>query len=449
MKKIFTLQTLTLVVSMLIASLSVHAEEDKDTTIVVPETGYMVIKPSRNFTGPAGIIVCSINGSSNASSTGITFNQFRLNEVVMAGSTNSSSGLFLIAQPGEYTLTLTDAEVTGKIFSTITYWVDENTQAYKKNCQLYKFVNTPGRVGFERDAKYASDNYQYCDLGAGEHVYLPLNETIVTKCASLLETTVADLDFIPWDGPWKNVPTLADVQSPLLESLAGQWQFTASNNGTEDATVKGLYHPGTDTFSFTATVDGASLSCHTDCLYKSAAGNEYPADWKMVVEENDQNQYRIGWVLTKEQPTFSREFLEPKENYLENGFYYWGDGVTDSHRYVYLLTENEDASAYVATTFWSPWVETGTTEYSLSSTEQNSRKFYAIVAASQPFADSVGYIEIWASPKVERVDITGISLTPNLSPNGEGSGYYNLWGQRVEKPQKGVYIVNGRKVFFK
>ncbi len=202
---------LALVASMLFFPLCTQAEEDKDTTVVVPETGYMAIKPSRNFTGPAGIIVCSINGSSNASSTGITFNKYHLNEVVMGSSTNSSSGLFLIAKPGEYTLTLTDAAVTGKIFSTITYWVDENTQAYKKNCQLYKFVNTAGHVGFERDSKYASDNYQYCDLGAGEHVYLPLNATIVEKCASLLETTAAELSFIPWEGPWKNVPTISDV----------------------------------------------------------------------------------------------------------------------------------------------------------------------------------------------------------------------------------------------
>ncbi len=44
---------------------------------------------------------------------------------------------------------------------------------------------------------------------------------------------------------------------------------------------------------------------------------------------------------------------------------------------------------------------------------------------------------------------TGIeSLTPTNS-NGEGSGYYNLSGQRVSKPTKGLYIVNGKKIFVK
>ncbi len=44
-------------------------------------------------------------------------------------------------------------------------------------------------------------------------------------------------------------------------------------------------------------------------------------------------------------------------------------------------------------------------------------------------------------------DVTGIeSLTPDPSPKGEGSEYYNLNGQRVAQPAKGLYIVNGRKV---
>ena len=47
-------------------------------------------------------------------------------------------------------------------------------------------------------------------------------------------------------------------------------------------------------------------------------------------------------------------------------------------------------------------------------------------------------------------DVTGIeSLTSNPSPKGEGSEYYNLAGQRVAQPAKGLYIVNGKKVIIK
>lgn len=44
-------------------------------------------------------------------------------------------------------------------------------------------------------------------------------------------------------------------------------------------------------------------------------------------------------------------------------------------------------------------------------------------------------------------ETTGIqSLTPDPSPKGEGSGYYNLAGQKVGKGYKGIVIVRGKKV---
>ena len=47
-------------------------------------------------------------------------------------------------------------------------------------------------------------------------------------------------------------------------------------------------------------------------------------------------------------------------------------------------------------------------------------------------------------------DATSIkSLTPDPSPNGEGSEYYDLQGRRVAQPMKGLYIVNGKKVVIK
>jgi len=225
--------------------------------------------------------------------------------------------------------------------------------------------------------------------------------------------------------------------------MAGNWQFTASNNGKEVA--PGIYSAGTDQFSFTATAaaDGQSLDCHADCLYKSKQGNEYPADWRLVVEENAEGQHRIGWVLTKEQPAFTREFEEPQDSYLENGFFYWGSG-SEAHHYIYLLTENEDASAYVATTFWSDWSSADTQEYSIRSTEYNAQKLYAIVAAAKPYANSIGYLEIWASIKLKRGSAAGISGV--RANNNEHAVIYSLQGVRRSQLQRGLNIVNGRKV---
>ena len=245
--KIFTsMKALTLAVGMLLVpSLATAQEADKDTTVVIPETGYLAVHPSRNFTGPKGVVVCSMFGSN---SSGLSFTSYGLDTVVVSSTTNSSSGLFLIAKPGTYTLTLTDAAVTGKINTTSVSWQETAGQAYKKNRKLYKFVNEPGRIGFERDEKYASDNYQYCDLAEGEHVYLPLADNNLAKIAELLKTTAAELSFIPWNGPWNKVITVDDVPAVTLEST---FDFTTDALrgyvGTSLTDVKGYIYNETYT----------------------------------------------------------------------------------------------------------------------------------------------------------------------------------------------------------
>ena len=207
-------KNLLLTSSLLVCGLALPAgaaaqEADRDTTIVVPATGYLPIHPSRNFTTPQkGLLVCSLFGSNQS---GLSFTKFALDSVVVASTANGSSGLIILAHPGTYTLTLTDQDPTGRIFTTSVSWQQEPGTAYKKNRRLYKFVNEAGRVGFLRDETYAASNYESCDMGEGEHIYLPLAEKNVDKIAELLETSTADLAFIPFQGPWKNVPTFDEL----------------------------------------------------------------------------------------------------------------------------------------------------------------------------------------------------------------------------------------------
>ena len=254
MKKFSTLKTLALAVGMLLTSVGAFAQTaDQDTVVTVPETGYLPIKPSRNFTGPKGVAVCSMFGSN---SSGLSFTTYGLDSVVVGSSANSSSGLFLIARPGQYTLTLTDAEVTGKINTTSVSWQQEAGQAYKKSRVLYKFVNQPGRVGFERDEKYAADSYQYCDLAEGEHIYLPLAANNVAKAAEKLGTTSAELSFIPWAGPWNKVFTVDDLPE-VSQATTATFDFTSAsireNIGTSLTDVKG------NVYNETFTVDNVTL----------------------------------------------------------------------------------------------------------------------------------------------------------------------------------------------
>ncbi len=240
--------------------------------------------------------------------------------------------------------------------------------------------------------------------------------------------------------------TPAHAQSSLAASLAGDWQFVAANNGVEVA--PGIYSAGTDVVNFTATAsaDGTSLQCHADNMYDKT-GTTYAADWRILVEEDGAGKHRLGWVLDNQQPAFTTEFNEPQENYLEKGFFYWG-GTEGAHRYVYLLAENADASAIVGMTFWSPWSDGSTTEYSLANEENNSRKIYAVVAENIPYGNSVGWIEIWSSPKVKKVaDNTAIS-TITADGMSTNDAWYDLRGRKITNGRlpKGVYIHNGKKV---
>ena len=46
-------------------------------------------------------------------------------------------------------------------------------------------------------------------------------------------------------------------------------------------------------------------------------------------------------------------------------------------------------------------------------------------------------------------ETTGINAVENMKPEVEDNVYYNLNGQRVMNPGKGLYIVNGKKVIIK
>lgn len=237
----------------------------------------------------------------------------------------------------------------------------------------------------------------------------------------------------------------------LMETLSGRWLLEASNNGVEVEVAPGVkvYRATTDSIYFTATpsTDGKALECHTDSLYWRS-GTAYPADWRIAVEENDEGQYRLGWVLTTEQPVSSNEFQESADKYLEGGFFYWGKN-DDGHRYIYLLGENADNTAFIGMTLWSAWTASSADEpeYLLQNTDNNARKMYAIVAEDVPYGHSVGYIEIWGSPKIKKVEGNGSAgIRETVVQQPFDGRYYDLQGRHVLKPSSpGLYILSNKK----
>jgi len=196
------LKKVVLTTTLCLCCMTVSAEDDQDITVTIPASGHLAFKSDRNFTGPSGIIVSNYYGSANATSKGLVFQNQQLgDDVVIACSASSNSGLILTGQPGTYTLTKTDRAATKQFFSTSVSWVEEagTVDESSKQRAVYKFVNTPDRVGFQRDEKYADQHYYKCDMSDGDHIYFAISSKNMERICDTMNTTAAELTFISWD----------------------------------------------------------------------------------------------------------------------------------------------------------------------------------------------------------------------------------------------------------
>ena len=94
------------------------------------------------------------------------------------------------------------------------------------------------------------------------------------------------------------------------------------------------------------------------------------------------------------------------------------------------------------------WSESGKTKYALSVTNDKAAFKKITSAATIPYGKA--YLEfneeISDAPLLDIENIsTHIDMT-GISRQSDGV-YYNLSGQRVSQPTKGLYIVNGKKHF--
>jgi len=208
------------------------------------------------------------------------------------------------------------------------------------------------------------------------------------------------------DGSLLSIPTdsiaavsFEQTAPPTLEGLVGRWRLIAMPNGSSTG---GVYTATADTITFTATLTdpgsddyGRVLRCHADRFYWRS-GHTYPADWRILVEQNEQNgTRRIGWVLNATAPASTAEFTEEKNKYLEDGFFYWGNADNTGHRYIYLLSENIATQQLEGMTLWSQWLPNSQNLF----TFPQNQEVYGVIAEAIPFARSVGYFEIWASAR--------------------------------------------------
>ncbi len=141
-----------------------------------------------------------------------------------------------------------------------------------------------------------------------------------------------------------------------------------------------------------------------------------------------------GVVLKSTQPTITLTYTE-------------NDSETSCYDDINLLDGEDEESECVANTYYTLAAE--------DTNGDNVKELGFYLYSGTTLAANKAYLEVPAGGARAFLfnldeESTGIeSLTPGPSPKGEGSGYYNLSGQRVSKPKKGLYIVNGKKIFVK
>lgn len=223
------------------------------------------------------------------------------------------------------------------------------------------------------------------------------------------------------------------------EDLAGKWQLKASPIGVTGD--DGISTTDWDYIDFTATAsaDGNTLLCHAD-NFVTRNGQAYPMDWKVAVER-DGNKVRLGWVLDAQQPASTLEFQQPATAYAIGGM----NPIEGEHRYIFLLTYDIDQGQEGALTLWSSWIESPAADASYVFPQ--NYQIDAVVSTTIPYGPFVGYVDSWASASIMKSSDTAVSEMKVQTVHS--NCIYNIQGVRMNSLQKGINIVNGKKVVVK
>jgi len=168
-----------------------------DTTIVIPASGYQVVRTTMTFCGPNDLFIVYLTG--NKKNQDITYNNLPADSVLIDKGTYIAVG-----QPGTYTLQLSEAQPIQRVPSNLLTWSDDDCKELtggQATRSIYKFCNEPGNVGFRRVAATADGKYNVATFSGDDRLYLTLTADMVEAFyAANGAASAADLDFIHWHG---------------------------------------------------------------------------------------------------------------------------------------------------------------------------------------------------------------------------------------------------------
>lgn len=166
--------------------------------ITIPESGYLAINPAKPFCASKELTFAYVNVTNNNKTTDMAYYEFAgSDQLFIAGP------WIAIGHPGKYTIKLSESQGTMRTRSSGMTWSEEDSKTLtgsQASRMIYKFQNTTDKVGFQRVAA-VEGKYNVATFSDGDRLYYAITTAIADKIAEANGATDnTDLEFIAWHG---------------------------------------------------------------------------------------------------------------------------------------------------------------------------------------------------------------------------------------------------------
>ena len=169
-----------------------------ESTITIPESGYVAVNIEKPFYASRDVYFTYVNVTNNASTTDMGYYNFPGDSILLIKGPWIACG-----QPGTYPLYLSDSQGIMKTRSSGMTWSEEDSKTLtgsQASRMIYKFQNEKGNVGFKR-VPAVDGKYNTATFSDGDRLYYAITTDIAKKIAAANGATDdTNLDFIQWHG---------------------------------------------------------------------------------------------------------------------------------------------------------------------------------------------------------------------------------------------------------
>ena len=415
---------------------------DDTMQITIPESGFLPINPGKPFCASKELTFVYLNVTNNTATTDMTYYSYPGDSILLISGT-----WIAVGQPGSYLLKLSSSQGVMRVRSSGMSWADEDEKSVSQTTRsFYKFQNEKGNIGFKR-VPAVDGKYNKATFSDGDRLYYVITDAIGDKIAAANGATDhTDLGFIQWHG--------SQPAAAAFEVEAGN---VAAFNAVENGKSVKLVLNNARVNAFNPLFNLAYVEDETGITELNLKRSG------ITVNNGDiLNGYILGVKEVKELD-YVGTYPDLKENILNKNDY--------TSSLTFTATEGEVVAVEATVAEAAQEANHGRVMKLSGITVEKSGRFYYATqgdARIQLNDDFMLYDYGYEWP----TDITGITglVTYNgarwqiapLTTDGVVTGIrtvrtttsdrqviYNLQGVRLNQLQRGINIVNGKKIVVK